>query len=249
MPDDAEAPDTSEETSRSFLVDFLRPSRSQAVMAVILFLCGIAVVTQIAAISADVGYSRMRRSELVELLDTLNIQSRRLEADIAELESTKRQLESGVDASRLAAEQARQRLDELGILAGTLPAVGPGIRLTIVDPQRKLTPELLLDAIGELRDAGAEAIEINDAIRVVGSSWVGGAPGAVVVDGFTLDLPITIEAIGTPHSLEEGARFRGGLVSQMEGPPVEGSVLITQVDELTIDSVHYVSEPVFARPA
>ncbi len=242
-------PDEAPRGARRFLTDFLRPSRSQAVMALILFICGLAAVMQVTANSADAGYSTMRRSDLVELLDTLNAQSRRLEADIAELESTKSRLESGVDAQRIAAEEATKRLDEFGILAGTLPATGPGIRMTIVDPQQQLTPEILLDAIGELRDAGAEAIELNDQVRVVGTSWVGGSAGALVVDDVALDLPLTIEAIGTPHSLEEGARFRGGLVSQVEGPAVGGSVLINQVDDVIIETLHRVSEPQFARPA
>ena len=54
------------------------------------------------------------------------------------------------------------------------PATGPGIELTISDPNGKVGPDVLLDALQELRDAGAEAVEISSldgpAVRVVAST-------------------------------------------------------------------------------
>ncbi len=44
------------------------------------------------------------------------------------------------------AARGPERLDTLGILAGTVPAEGPGIVLTIDDPDKKVTSALLLDA-------------------------------------------------------------------------------------------------------
>ena len=58
----------------------------------------------------------------------------------------------------------------LGILAGTVPATGPGVTITIDDPDGAVTRPTLLDGVEELRDAGAEAIEINDSVRVVAST-------------------------------------------------------------------------------
>ena len=61
----------------------------------------------------------------------------------------------------------------LGILAGTVAAEGPGIVVTIdgVDDAA-----LLLDTVQELRDAGAEAIQLGD-VRVVASTYFTQAPG------------------------------------------------------------------------
>ena len=56
--------------------------------------------------------------------------------------------------------------------------------------------EQLLDALQELRDAGAEAVQINDG-RVGASTWFAdGASGAVTMDGRTLSRPFVITAIG-----------------------------------------------------
>ena len=112
-----------------------------------------------------------------------------------------------------------------------------------------MTPELLLDALEELRDAGAEVVEFNDGVRVVASSWIDlDDRGGIVVDGVSLTRPIIIEAIGDSATLEAGARFRGGLVSEVEGSRVQGRVEISQVSELAIDTVVAPRQLEFAKP-
>ena len=44
--------------------------------------------------------------------------------------------------------------------------------------------------------------------------------------------------IGDPHSLEEAARFRGGIVSEITGPKIGGQVQIDQLDRVVIESLH-----------
>jgi len=108
---------------------------------------------------------------------------------------------------------------------------------------------VLLDAVEEMRDAGAEVIEIDDSIRVVGSTWFGSDAAGLVVDGRSVTRPITLEVIGDPHSLEEAARFRGGIVSEITGPGVGGQVQIDQESRLVVESLHPVTENQYAQPA
>ncbi len=90
----------------------VRPSRGQLILAVILLLCGLALTMQLRE-DQDERYSSLRQEELVSILDDVSAESRRLEDEIAELESTKRQLESGVDASEVARAEATRRLEAL----------------------------------------------------------------------------------------------------------------------------------------
>ena len=62
------------------------------------------------------------------------------------------------------------------------------------------------------------------------------------------DVPVVVSAIGDPATLEAGARFRGGLVSEVEGERVGGSVLITQSDEIGIATTVEPQANQFARP-
>jgi uncharacterized protein YlxW (UPF0749 family) len=229
---------------------FLHPGRGQVVAAVILFVVGMAGVMQIRINAGDDTYTTARREDLISLLDGLGAESRRLEGEIGELERTRAGLQSGADSRRLARENAEKRREEVSILAGTAQAEGPGIRMRISDPNYRVGYGVLLDAVGELRDAGAEVIELNDTVRVVASTWFGtDASGDLLVDGERVTRPITIEAIGDSHSLEEGARFRGGIVSEIEGPKIGGQVSIEPLARVVVESLHVIADNQYARPA
>lgn len=232
-----------------FVQSLVRPGRGQIVAAVILLIFGMGGVMQIRANTEDETYSSARREDLIQLLDGLTQESRRLEGEIVELERTRNQLQSGADTSEVARKEAEKRVSVLSVLAGTVPAHGPGVRMRISDPQGKVSADLLLDAVEEFRDAGAEVIEFDDSVRVVASSWFGSGPNGLMVDGKTISTPIVIEVIGNPHSLEEAARFRGGLVSEITSDKVGGQVVIEQVSEVQIESLHDPAEPQYAQPA
>lgn len=225
-----------------------RARPGQLVVAIVLAVFAMGVVMQIRASSQDEAYASLRRSDLVQMLDGLTQETRRLERELAELEQTRDELLTGQDSERVGREQAEKRLTTMQILAGTIPAEGPGVVIEIRDPQGKVGVDEILNAIGEMRDAGAEVIEFNDSIRVVASSWVGQSRDGLVVDGKPLNTPIRMEVIGDPHALEEGARFRGGLVSEITGPRVGGEVTVTPRDWIRIDALHEPRENQYAEP-
>lgn len=244
-----DTPDHPAAPRRNIVADFLRPGRGQLVVALILFLTALLVVLTLRSQAAQPSYSNLRRTELIQLLDNLSAETRRLESDIRGLQTTRDELASGAEGAEAARAEANRRLDELQIIAGTVPVHGPGVRITIQDSQDKVSPELLLDALEELRDAGAEVIEINDLIRVTTSTWLGlDSRGRVIADDQVVTDPILLDVIGDPATLEAGARFRGGLVSEVEGARVGGSVTIEQMSRINIDSVVAVTENEFARP-
>jgi uncharacterized protein YlxW (UPF0749 family) len=226
-----------------------RPGRGQLIAAVILFVVGMGGVMQIRINSADDTYTNARREDLVQLLDGLGAESRRLEGEIAQLESTRTSLQSGADTQRVARAEAQRRVEVLSILAGTVPAEGPGIRMRIADPNNKVTADVLLNAVEEMRDAGAEVIEINDSVRVVASTWFGTDSRGLVIDGQPISSPITLEVIGEPHSLSEAAQFRGGIVSEITGPQIGGQVQVEQLRRVVVQSLHVVRGNQYAQPA
>ncbi len=234
---------------RELVRDFVKPGRAQVVFAAILLVLGLGVAMQVRTRAEETDYSTLRRDDLVQMLDDLNTESRRLETEIAQLEETKRQLQGGVDRERVARDEAQRRLDVLAILGGTAPAQGPGIRITITDPNRKVTPDLLLNTVEELRDAGAEVIAINNTVRVVASTWFGSSNAGLVVDNQLVTTPITLDVIGEPHALTESTRFSGGLVSEVQGTRIGGSVSVVTDERLTISAVITPTPNKFAKPA
>ncbi len=226
-----------------------KPSRGQAIVAVVLALVACVAVVQVRVNRADDGYQNARREDLIAILDGLGQNTRRLESEIADLEERKNSLSSSADKAQTAREQAEAQVRTLGILAGTLPAQGPGVRITLNDPQGKMTSSNLLDAIEELRDAGAEAVQINGAVRVVASTdFVDDAPG-ISIDGQKVNSPYVIEAIGESHNLSEAANFPGGLVSEVTGPQVGGTAEVIELENVAITALHAPEEHRYARPA
>jgi uncharacterized protein YlxW (UPF0749 family) len=225
------------------------PSRGQAIVGLVLGLVAFMAVVQVRQNLADDGYANARREDLIEILDGLGQSSRRLESEITDLQERKAQLSSGANQAETARTQAEQQIKVLGILAGTLPAQGPGVRITLNDPNGKVESGNLLDAIEELRDAGAEAIQINGRARVVASTDFTDDPPGIRIDGERLQPPYVIEAIGDSHTLSEAAQFPGGLVSEVTGPQINGTADVKEVQTLRITALHTPQQHRYARPA
>ena len=198
MTEPADTHDDGDQPARSGVErlrrSFLRPSRGQAVVAVLVGVLAFAAVTQVRLAGADDPYSNLRESELIQTLNGLQAATRKAERDIAELEDTRDQLQSSTQRRATALEQARRDARTLGVLAGTVPANGPGIRVTVEDPRGDLSLNHLLDGIEELRNAGVEAIEINDRVRVIAQTSFEDDEEGVRVDGIALKPPYVIDA-------------------------------------------------------
>ncbi|MCE3274870.1 MAG: hypothetical protein K0R13_725 [Propionibacteriaceae bacterium] len=249
VPNLSDDVDATRSTRARLRASLLHPGRGQILAAIILFIVGAAGVMQFRINATDETYASARREDLIQLLDGLSTESRRLEGEIAQLEETRSDLRSGADTQRVARTEAERQLGELSILAGTAPAEGRGIRMRIADPNSAVDSRVLLDAVEEMRDAGAEVIEVNNTIRVVASTWFGSDARGLVIDDKPVSRPITLEVIGEPHDLEEAARFRGGIVSEITGPKIGGQVQLEQVDRVVIESLHASRENQYARPA
>lgn len=224
----------------------LRPSVSSLLVGLLVMLVTTGLIWQVRSHGQD-SLANARRSDLVEMLDQLNQESTRLEAEKARLQKTRDELASGADKQRVAREEAQRRLEVLQVLSGQVPARGPGVVVTINDPARRVDGALLLDCVEELRDSGAEAIQVGG-VRLTASSWFGRTEEGPTVDGLAIGEPIVVRAIGDPHALEEALRFRGGIVSQIRGAAVGGDVVINRFEDLEVVAVATPRPLVHATP-
>lgn len=224
---------------------FFAPSRGQAVVAVLVGLLAFAAVTQARLTGEDDTYAGLRQSELIQALNGLQSASRKAERDIAELEATRDRLRSTTQRRATALEQARNEVSTLGVLAGTVPATGPGIRITVEDPKGELSLIHLLDGVEELRNAGVEAIEINDRVRVIAQTSFEDDPDGIRVDGVVLKAPYVIDAIGNPETLAGAIQFQGGFTDDVELD--SGSVRVQEADQIQVTVTRTPSEPRYAE--
>jgi uncharacterized protein YlxW (UPF0749 family) len=220
--------------------------RSQLVVAVLLAALGFAAVVQVRLTRTQDDFGGRRREDLIDLLDSLSAASDRARSQIDALQQTRRDLLSSSERRQAAIDEGAQRLQVLEILAGTVPAVGPGVTITVTDPEGSVTAAALLNGIEELRDAGAEAIEVNDVLRVVASTSLTDDDGVVTGDGIALRPPYVIDAIGSSHTLSEAVVFPGGMSDEIA--QLGGDVTVRQADRVEVGSLHTVEPSQYSRP-
>lgn len=225
----------------------VRPSRGQAVVGVLLAGLGFAAVTQVRATEVDSTYANYREQDLIDVLDTMTVATQRAQSELAQLEQTRRDLRSDTRRRAAALAQAQQDADTLGILSGQVPVTGPGIRITVTETDGAVDVNSMLDTVQELRTAGAEAMELNDEVRIVGSTSFAEGVGGLVVDDTLVTSPFTLEVIGDPATLEAAMVFPQGPSDQFEEDGA--TVTIEQVSGLLIESVHTADRPEYAEPA
>lgn len=233
---------------RARLVAALRTpySRGQVIVAVLLALLGFAAVVQVRANDQDENFTGARQGDLIGLINTLSLATDRAENEIADLRRTRDSLRDDTEATRTAVNLARQRAQVLGILAGTEPAIGPGVRITVEARPGDIGTDQILNGLQELRDSGAEAIEVNDTVRVVAETAITDSPSGLSIGGVVLEPPYVIDAIGAPTTLADALTFPGGFIVEVQ--QVGGRVTVEESENIEIASTREVPEARYAEP-
>jgi uncharacterized protein YlxW (UPF0749 family) len=224
----------------------LRPhaTRSQVVVGVLCALLGFALVAQVSQTQED-QLSSLRQSDLVRLLDDVTQRSGELEDQVASLEATRDELRSGSGRERAALEVAREQEQTQGILSGRLPAQGPGVEIEVAEDGSALDAFLLFNVLEELRNAGAEAMEVNG-VRLVASSYFEDTADGVVVDGQRIASPYRWTVIGDPSTLETALEIPGGAMATLRSDGARTT--IQQQAQVEVTATREPSEPRFATP-
>lgn len=239
--------DRSQTSWQRLLRALTKPGKGQVAVAVLLAALGFAGVTQMRLYGSADAYSGLPQADLVEALNGLSAASTHAQAELAQLESTRRSLQDNSDQGAAALQHARAELNTLGILAGTAPAVGPGVRIVVHDPKGHYQVFHLLDGIEELRDAGAEAIQLNGQVRVVAQTSFKSGNGGIVVDGRLLTAPYTLDVIGNPATLSAALSFPGGFKDEVAVD--DGTTTVTQLKSVHITVLRSAAAPQYAHVA
>lgn len=214
--------------------------RSQLLIAVVCVLLGFAIVAQVRQTQGD-EFSSLRQDDLVRLLDEVTQRNEELTAESEQLRADRNALLSGSDARRLAEDYATLQ----GLLAGTVPAEGPGVVVTVRDPDGGVRAQTMVHMLEELRNAGAEGVELSGQRLTATSYFVDGDDGPVV-DGVSLTSPYEWRAIGNPQTLAVALDIPGGALAGFRNDGA--TVQLAERDLVQITAVRRVDEPRFATP-
>jgi uncharacterized protein YlxW (UPF0749 family) len=230
-----------------------RLSAADVIIGLLVGLLAFAFVMQVKSNAGDSQLANARQDDLVRILSDLNAREERLREEIATLEATVGQLGAGAQGREAVLAEARRRADELGILAGTLGARGEGLVVRLRSGAEPIPAATVLEAVEELRGAGAEALQIAGAngrvVRIVASTYFadgGAGAGVLLVDGTGLIAPYILTVIGPAATMRTALTIPGG-VSDAVGRD-GGTVMVDEPGEVTVDAIHVSRGLQHARP-
>ena len=192
----------------------MRSNAGGIAATVIALFLGILVVTQFR--SQDV-YSRSLQLEtpasLTTLIANLSDRNNSLRDEIFDLRLRVTAARDSVASGQGSLTESQHEIDQLRVFAALSGARGQGITVKI---DGTFDDRAMSDLTNELRNAGAEAISVND-VRVGPRSWYASGPErTIMLDGKQLNGPWTVRAIGASDVMYVAITRTGGIEGQFE---------------------------------
>jgi uncharacterized protein YlxW (UPF0749 family) len=205
----------------------MRDVRSQLTVAGVAAILGLLVVIQLRGQSGGSELQSMTAQELTSIVANQNAGNDRLRAEVTTLQNQLAELQADRSNGATSVGQIESELGRIRAWTGLDPIAGRGVQITI---NGELDAGAVDDLLNELRNAGAEAIAIDD-IRVIARTSISGVPGSLDVDGLLLRDPFTIRAIGRPDTLVGSLTRVGGIIAQLAATNPAATVEVEPVDK------------------
>lgn len=174
-------------------------------------------------------FENTSEADLIVLLDSLQQRLSRLQAEEYELSTTRSEILAGDEDQALA--RTKEQLFVMNVLNGTVPVQGPGLEVRI-HSDGEIGYELLLSVMQELRDSGAEAIELNG-YRINGKSYLGQSKtGAITLNGKKIVPTFVFKVIGDSSLMQTALSIPGGVIDMVAA--AGGYMFATPLDNLQI---------------
>jgi len=184
----------------------MRRRNNQITIAAVTLVLGLLVVIQLRTQTNGAAFAGLSSQDLTVLVANLNDRNDQLRGEIATLDRELQVLGQNEQRGDASVDELRADLRRVRLYAGIDPANGPGVSILVTGP---IDGDGVGDLMNELRNAGAEAMAVED-MRIVPGVVAVGAPGAVTLAGEPLGDPFTIVAMGRPTSSPARSRDRAG---------------------------------------
>ena len=225
---------------------FKNDNKVKYVIAIVCLLFSFLIALQLKSvrINVDNGTALGERTEWLEEQLALERQkSESLSTQIAEYQEDLLLIENESVETEGYLKVLTKRLERAEMLGGLTQVHGPGVEVMIEDSTSKIDAGNagaylihdidLLRVINELRDAGAEAIDLNGE-RLLATSEIRCAGSTLSVNNARYSQPYVIRAIGDPTTLENALSMRNGVVDVLGLYGIKTSIV--KKDELLIEA-------------
>jgi uncharacterized protein YlxW (UPF0749 family) len=219
-------------------------SRNRLSIAVVTLILGLLLVIQFRSQSAGTGLEALSAQELTQLVANLNTRNEQLRTEIATTQNELATLQGAQARGESSVDQLRLDLARVREWAGLDAVTGSGVQVSVAGRMAGMGVQ---DLVNELRNAGAEALAIED-VRVVAGTVVAGPVGGLSVDDTGLGDPFEIAALGNPATLTGSLTRAGGIVAQLAATYPEARITVVPVDLLRIPATTRDLTPTHGTP-
>jgi uncharacterized protein YlxW (UPF0749 family) len=206
-------------------------------------LIGILLIGQLRSQARPTEISSLSAQELSQLVDQLSERNRELRGALADLQQTLREYNAAGTQGQSALDVSREELRRITAFGGLAPVDGQGIVLQVTGD---LDAIALNDLLNELRNAGAEALAVDD-IRITHRSVAVQGPVSLLIDGQEVGRTFTLSAIGSPDGLLSTMQRPGGIIAQLQ-QFIDASIVATQANRITLPATEVSLIPQVAKP-
>ena len=189
----------------------MQDRRSQLSLAAVAAILGVLIVAQLKGQTGGSELQSKTAQELTGIVANQNTDNDKLRAEVSSLQTQLSELQADRANGATSVDQLQAELGRIRAWSGLDAIAGPGVTIIV---NGEIDSASVDDLVNELRNAGAEAIAIDD-VRVIARTSVSGVPGSLDVDGFLLRDPFTIRAIGKPEVLVGSLTRVGGIIAQL----------------------------------
>jgi uncharacterized protein YlxW (UPF0749 family) len=221
----------------------VRSRLAQLSLFAVALLIGILLVGQLRSQARPTEISSLSAQELSQLVDTLSERNRQLRGALTDLRETLREYGVAGTQGQSAIDVSREDLRRITAFGGLAPVEGQGIVLTV---NGDLDAIALNDLLNELRNAGAEALAVDD-IRITNRSVAVQGPVSLVIDGQEVGHSFTLSAIGSPQGLLSTLDRPGGIIAQLQ-QFIDASIVAAQSGNIALPATDLSLMPQVAKP-
>jgi len=206
-------------------------------------LVGLLLIGQLRSQERPTEISSLSAQELSQLIETLSSRNAALRVALNDQRDTLRNYQAAGPAGQSALEVGREDLRRIRAFGGLAPVMGEGITLAV---EGDLDAIALNDLLNELRNAGAEALAVDE-IRITHRSVAVQGPTSLLVDGAPVGRRFTVRAIGSPEGLLATIERPGGIIAQLE-QFIDASIVASQANDLELPATQMDLAPQVSQP-
>ena len=176
------------------------------------------------------------KTQVLKMKEKYDASYEKLEKSQEELENTRKDVTSSDEELKALEEKIKKD----NVLLGATEVSGPGVVITVADATVKdwllalVDPIVhdvdILEIVNELKNAGAEAIDVNGQ-RITNNTAISCDGNVIVVNGEKISSPFTIRAIGLPERMATLTR-PGSYLEKMEESYIKTT--FDKLDKITI---------------